>query len=154
MVPELLPWSSPVIFSIPPVSPEAEKLNYYRSLVSSRSYFPIIIYLSQIPLPLPVASIFLSLLGYEMSGRHIQTPSLGISAGITNESCHSFLLSLHTFGQPSEHNSRKSIPIRVGTVCCRHFVLTHSPLTSMLWRLTFLNNRGWQPVSCIFQTSF
>ena len=73
---------------------------------------------------------------------------------VTKESHLSFSLSLHAFGQSSEHHSRKSIPIRAGAVWCSHFILTHSPLMSMHLGLTFLNNRGWQPTSCFFQISF
>ena len=155
LIGELLSLSPPFFICISPVSPETKKLKSYSSLASSRSYFPIIIFLSPSPSYQSLAaSFFLSLLGGEMSDRHIQTPPVRISASVTNESHLSFSLSPHAFGQSSEHHSRKSIPIRVGAVWCSHFILTHSPLMAMRLGLTFLNNRGWQPTSCFFQMSF
>lgn len=152
----LFPLSSPLFISVSPVSLQTEQLHNYSSLVSSRFYFPIIIYLSQIPSchsQLLLSSCLC--LGMKQCMASISKLSpLSVSQQITNESCHSFMLSLHMFGQSSEHHPMKSVPIKFGTVCCRHFLLAHSPFIPVLWGLIFLNSRGWQPTTCIFQKIF
>lgn len=75
-------------------------------------------------------------------------------AAFTNESCYSFLLSLHMLSASLEQHPRKSIPIRVGTVCRRRSALTHSQLISKHFWLTRYNSSGWPRGSCLFLTSF
>lgn len=152
-----LPLWSPLIILVPPVSPKTEQLNNYSSLVSSRSYFPIIIYLFQIPGWFPLTSCFfvLSLLGDETCMVGISKFFLFVSQQISlmNHVTLSCWACICLASLQNTH-SRKSIPIKVGTVSCRHFMLACSPLISKLWGFIFLNNRSGQSTAAFSKHPF